>query len=428
MVIQLRSHLTAGSRLTLAGVAAGLCFLSLWALDAAVADASTAGDVAVGAVYTETNNPAGNEVVVFDRAADGTLTKREAVSTGGAGSTQSVGCGPGCPILDSQTAVVVSNNGKFVFAVNAGSDTVTSFRETNSGLEWVDQEPSGGDLPESLALHGDLLYVLNVATANGNGTTGNIFGLRVSSDGQLSPVGSSQPLAHAAPPPSPAGDRADPRAIGFSSSGKVIVVTELAGGFNEPGGPPGRINTFVVGSDGKAGPAVSHPSSDALPFGFAFDNKGHLVVSNISSLAPGAIGSVSTYEVSDTGDVTAIDTVSSGGTLPCWVVVTNDGRFTYVVNTGAGLPAPVTFFGLSSKGELTPLGPAAASSPGEFARTDAALSRDSKFLYVLAPSVGPGAPSHIDEYQLGADGSMTLIGSTPAGANLGIGATGLAAR
>jgi 6-phosphogluconolactonase len=424
MVTQLRSDLTARSRLALVCAAAGLCVLSVWVLDAAVAGASTAKDAAVGAVYTQTNNPAGNAVVVFDRATDGTLTKREAVNTGGNGSTQSVGCGPGCPILDSQTAVVVSSNGKFVFAVNAGSDTVTSFRETNSGLEWVDQESSGGDMPESLALHGDLLYVLNVATANANGTTGNIFGLRVSSDGQLSPVGSSQPLAHLAPP-----DRsADARAIGFSSSGKVIVVTELAGGFNEPGGPPGRINTFVVGSDGKAAPAVSHPSSDALPFGFAFDNKGHLVVSNISSLAPGAIGSVSTYDVSDSGDVTPIDTKSSGGTLPCWVVVTNDGRFTYVVNTGAGLPAPVTFFGLSSTGVLSPLGPAAPSSAGEFARTDAALSRDSKYLYVLAPSVGPGAPSHIDEYQLGADGSMTLIGSTPADANLGIGATGLAAR
>ena len=86
-------------------------------------------------------------------------------------------------------------------------------------------------------------------------------------------------------------------------------------------------------------------------------------------------------------------------------MVTNDGRFTFVVNTGAGLPAPVTFFGLSPSGALSPLGPAAtASSAGEFARTDAALSRDSKYLYVLAPWVGPGAPSHIDEYQLSADG------------------------
>jgi hypothetical protein len=88
----------------------------------------------------------------------------------------------------------------------------------------------------------------------------------------------------------------------------------------------------------------------------------------------------------------------------------------------------VTGFRLSAKGGLTALTPAAPSLPGEFARTDAALSRDSKYLYVLAPSVGPGSPSHIDQYRLGAKGGMTLIGSTPAGADLGVGATGLAAR
>ena len=118
MVTQLRSQLTA--RLMLMCVAGSLCLLCLWVVTAG-AGASTAAKV-VGAVYTQTNAPAGNSVVVFNRLANGKLKKREAVSTGGKGSTQSVGCGPGCPILDSQTAVVVSKNGKLVFAVNAGSD------------------------------------------------------------------------------------------------------------------------------------------------------------------------------------------------------------------------------------------------------------------------------------------------------------------
>jgi 6-phosphogluconolactonase (cycloisomerase 2 family) len=426
VLTQLRSRLIAGSRLTLVGVTV------IALLGAATASASTdkkkpkkkPKPAAVGAVYTQTNDPAANSVVVFNRYANGTLKKRQAVSTGGKGSTQSVGCGPGCPILDSQNAVVVSKNGKFVFAVNAGSNTVTSFRETTSGLKQVSQVSSGGTTPESLALNGAVLYVLNVATANANGTTGNIYGLRISADGHLSALGSSQPLANAAPP-----DRsADPRAIDIDPTGKVIVVTELVGGLLK-GGPPGAIDTFVVGSDGKAGPAVAHPSSDVFPFGFAFDNKGHLIVSNLHNpMDPTAIGSVSTYNVTAAGDVTPIDTKSSSGILPCWVAVTNDGRYTYVVNTGAGHPAPVNGFGLSASGALSPLSPATDSQPGEFARTDEAFSRDSKFLYVLSPQVGPGNPSHIDEYRVGANGSLTLIGSTPAGANLGIGATGLAAR
>jgi 6-phosphogluconolactonase len=409
--------MTTRSRLALAGVAV----LAAIGVTGAAA-AGGASEAPVGAVYTQTNDPGGNSVVVFDRYADGTLEKREAVGTGGAGSTQSVGCGPGCPILDSQNAVVASKNGKLVFAVNAGSDSVSSFRATKGGLVLVEEEDSGGDMPESLALHGDLLYVLNTDTANDNGTTGNIYGLRISADGELSPVGSSQPLAHAAPP------FATARGIEFDPTGKVIVVTELVGGLLT-GGPPGSINTFVVGSDGKAGPVASYPSSDVFPFGFAFDNKGHLIVSNIVDPTPNTttIGSVSSYDVSASGVVTAIDTVSSGGVLPCWVVVSNDGRLAFVVNTGAGQPAPVTSFGISPSGELTPIG-SAESQAGDFARTDAALSRDSKYLYVLAPSVGPGAPSHIDAYALDSAGGMTLIGSTPEGANLGVGATGLAAR
>ena len=400
------------------GAAAGLCFLSVWVLAAAGAVSGTAKVAGVGAVYTQTNDPAGNSVVVFNRSAKGTLQKREVVSTGGNGSIQSVGCGPGCPILDSQNAVV-ANSGRLVFAVNAGSDTVTSFRETPSGLKRVSTVSSGGDMPESLALHGNLLYVLNVASRN-------IYGLRIGPNGQLTALGSSRPLANAAPPD----HSADPRVIGFKPNGKVIVVTDLAGGFDTGPPPPGRIETFVVGSDGKAGPAVSHPSSDGFPFGFAFDNTGHLVVSNVHDPAGLIPGSVSTYNVTDSGAVTPIDTKPSGGVLPCWVVITNDGRFAYVVNTGAGLPGPVTYFRLSPKGKLTPLSPPAASAAGEFLRTDAALSRDSKFLYVLSPGFGPPgtSPSHIDEYKLGANGRMTLIGATPAGANLGVGATGLAAR
>jgi 6-phosphogluconolactonase len=381
----------------------------------------------VGAVYTESNNPAGNAVTVFDRYADGTLALRQTVSTGGNGSTQGVGCGPGCPILDSQNEVVVSDDGKNVIAVNAGSDTVSSFRETeHHGLRLVGQVSSGGDMPESLALHDHTLYVLNVATENLNGTTGNVYGLRVSDHGHLSPLGSSQPLAHAAPPD----HSADPRALGFDHDGKVLVATEIAAGFNDPTyGPPGAIDTFVIGHQDKAGPAVSHHTSDALPFGFAIDDHDQLVLSQIhKGDPPFTNGTVSTYQLSNSGGVTPIDTKPSGGILPCWVIVTGDNKVAYVVNTGAGNPAPVNGFGIGNHGALTPLSPAADSTAGEFARTDEALSKDSKYLYVLAPQVGPGAPSHIDEYSVNKNGSLTLIGATPAGANLGIGASGVAAR
>jgi 6-phosphogluconolactonase len=412
-------HLTAGRLLAFG------CVAALAVVGAASAASGKKHDQPVGAVYTESNSPAGNAVTVFDRYANGTLAWRQTVSTGGNGSTQAVGCGPGCPILDSQNEVVVSKSGRYVFAVNAGSNTVSSFRVTEDGLKLIGQASSGGTTPESLALHGHLLYVLNVATGNSNGTTGNIYGLRIGPHGQLSPLGSSQPLAHAAPPD----HSADPRAIGFARDGKVVVVTEIAAGFNDPTyGPPGAIDTFVIGPHGQAGPAVSHHTSDGFPFGFDIDGKDRLVLSQIHSPDGLSIGSVSTYQLDNNGNVTPIDTKSSGGLLPCWVAVTNDNQTAYVVNTGAGHPAPVNGFALGNHGALTPLSPAAGSTAGEFARTDIALSRDSKYAYVLAPSVGPGAPSHIDEYSVNKDGSLTLIGATAAGANLGVGASGVAAN
>lgn len=376
----------------------------------------------VGAVYTETNDPAGNKVVKFARRANGRLVKRQAVATGGNGSTQSVGCGPGCPILDSNYSVV--NDGLLVFAVNAGSDTITSFRETRNGLKKVDTNPSGGDMPEGIAFHDGLLYVLNVNTANSNGTTGNIYGIEYTPTGQLTGItGSSQPLASASPPEGTPGGAATARSISFKPNGKVVVVPELA---------TGMINTFVIQGNGKAKPVNAYPSAAGFPFGTDFNSDDTLVVANLNNPAPGTIGSTSTYTVSNSGNVTPIATKSSNGELPCWVTVTDNDRFAFVVNTGDGNPAsgpPATLarYRLTATGGLNFRG-LTPERPNEFARTDIALSRNSKYAYVLSPSVGPGPPSHIDVYKVTATGGLTFIQQTPAGANLGIGATGLAAR
>lgn len=392
--------------------------------------ASAAPDDVVGRVYTQSNDTTNNKVIAFDRARNGELTKTAAKSTGGQGSTQSVGCGPDCTILDSDGAVRVSEDGEHIFAVNAGSNTVTSFQATRGGLKRVSEKSSGGEMPEALALNtdGDVLYVLNVDTANANGTTGNIYGFTVNENGRLKPIqGSSQPLANAAPPDATA------RAIGFAPNDKVIVVTEIAGNFMAPIGPgPGAIDTFVVNNRGVAGPVQEFASTRPFPFGFDFDSKNRLVVTNVEDPTAGPAnpvnGTVATYKVSASGNVTPIDDASSNGVLPCWVAVTrSDDDHAFVVNTGAGAPTSVSRFGLNN-GQLSLLG--VKNAPGDFANTDAALSDDDKYLYVLAPQVAPptGAPpSHIDAYRVRNNGTLRSLGETPAGANLGVGATGLAA-
>src|SRR5215216_8177517 len=70
-----------------------------------------------GAVYTQTNDPTGNVVQRFDRAHDGTLTPAGAFATGGVGLAGLGG---------RQGAVELSDSERTVYAVNAGSDTITS--------------------------------------------------------------------------------------------------------------------------------------------------------------------------------------------------------------------------------------------------------------------------------------------------------------
>jgi hypothetical protein len=107
---------------------------------------------APGAVYALTNDPAGNAVLVYDRAADGSLTAAGAYATGGAGSAAGLG---------SQGAVIVSDDRRWLFAANTGSNSISSFRIHPHGLELVDTESSGGTMPTSVAFRQGLLYVLN---------------------------------------------------------------------------------------------------------------------------------------------------------------------------------------------------------------------------------------------------------------------------
>ena len=102
-------------------------------------------------IYVQTNDAKRNEVVAFDRNADGTLTAIGHFETGGRGS--------GTPHLASQSSIVVS--GDRLLVANAGSDELSLFGVTAAGLDLVSRVPSGGSHPTSVAVHGELAYVLN---------------------------------------------------------------------------------------------------------------------------------------------------------------------------------------------------------------------------------------------------------------------------
>lgn len=348
--------------------------------------ASAAGRNA-GAVYTLSNATAGNAVVAFDRAPDGTLTPAGTFATGGTGTGGGLG---------SQGALVLGDDGTALFAVNAGSNEITSFAVREDGLTLLQTVGSGGTRPISLTEHDGVLYVLNA------GGTGNITGFNVSERGLLSPLsGSTRTLSSSA---------AGPAQVEFSPDGRQLVVTEKA---------TNNIDTFAVGKDGVAAAATIHASAGATPFGFAFGKHDQLIVSEAFGGAAGA-SAVSSYDLSKSGGLETITpSAATGQTASCWVAITKNGRYAYTTNTGSG---SISGYSIAKDGALSLLdadGRTGVTGAGS-KPTDLALSNDSHFLYSLNEGT-----HNISTFAVGADGSLAPVGAASA---VPAGAVGLAAR
>src|SRR4051812_34130782 len=95
------------------------------ALAAIGAAPATAGAEAINAVYTASNNPKGNQLIVFTRKANGSLQRRQTLSTHGKGTAEQPPLG--LPIVDSQGSVNIEPDGDLVFVVNSGDNTISSF-------------------------------------------------------------------------------------------------------------------------------------------------------------------------------------------------------------------------------------------------------------------------------------------------------------
>jgi 6-phosphogluconolactonase len=367
------------------------------------------GKKAVGEVYTINNNPAKNSVLVFDRLSNGKLKFHGSFATGGKGGTDAEhGCTAHCPFVDAQGEVILSQNGKFVFAVNPGSNTVSSLAVTPSGgLKLVDQKSSGGKRPVSVTNHGDLLYALNVHSLN-------IQGFTVSATGKLAAIkGSNQKLSKGA-----VTSDVPPKQIGFDNTGKVLAVTLLA---------VPVIDTFKVNAAGVAGKAIANKTKNPLPFAFSVDSHNRLITVDVVDASippsPNPFPTATKVETdvlnTTTGKLKPISSVKDNGFAGCWTAITKNGRHEYVVNTGGGAPsgATVSVINISPSGHLSLAQVSAHGKPGplpngdELARVDDALSGDNHYLYVVVPGILAPA-SKIDEYKVLPNGHIKFIGAT----------------
>jgi 6-phosphogluconolactonase (cycloisomerase 2 family) len=325
-------------------------------------------------VIVATNQSTGNALLVFPRAANGALGSPTSYPTGGLGSGGGLG-NQGGLFLDERS---------ILFAVNAGSDEISAFRLTGTQLSHLGNVPSGGDQPISLEARGNLLYVLN------DGIEPNVHGFRMTDRGTLAPIaGSARRLSGAAVP--------DAAQVGFSSNGKRLVVTEKA---------TNLLTTYRVRPDGTLGPPIAQPSAGATPFGFAFDHRGTLIVSEAFGGAPDA-SVLSSYRPAEGAPPlpwTAISPLAATTeTAACWVVVTPNGQFVYTTNTGSNT---VSGFALGADGSLTLLdanGVTGTTAPGPI---DMAVAANGRYLYTLDQQGGA-----ITGFRIRADGSLERIGS-----------------
>jgi 6-phosphogluconolactonase (cycloisomerase 2 family) len=315
-------------------------------------------------IYVQTNDAERNEVVAFDRGGDGELTHLGRFETGGRGS--------GVPHLASQSSLAL--DGEHLLVTNAGSDELSLFMVTADGLELAACAPSGGSAPTSVAIDGDIAYVLN------NGSPG-IIGFSLADGGLNQLEGSALALA----------EGADPAQIAFSPNGRALVVTER--GTNS-------ISTFAVEEGGLAKGPRTIASSGATPYGFDF--AGDAVV--VTEAFGGEIGAAaaSSYSLSGSGLQPISASVPDTRSEVCWAAVTNDGQFAYVTNFGDGT---ISSYTIGDDGSIELADPVAASTRlGEKGVRDEAITGDGRFLYALDADAG-----RIYGWSVAADGSLSPV-------------------
>ena len=324
------------------------------------------------AVFVQTDETTGNHVVAYREADDGTLSLANTYATGGNGGILPTS------VIDhtaSQGAVTYDRQHRLLYAVNAGSNTVSVFAVRGTALALRQVVSSGGTFPVSIAVHGDLVYVANAQ--NGGTIQGyveygeHLFRIR----DWNRPLGLDPTLTTFTQTPGQ---------VTFSPDGTQLLVTTKAN--------TNSIEVFNLNRFGRpAQTPVINTRPGAVPFAIAFDQRGHAVVADAGT------ASVTTLRLGHSGTLTPLSTVATGQRGTCWVI--RDGNFLFTTNPGG--PSVTT---LSVDGTSVPsvLG-STTTDPGT---VDPAISHDGRFLYVET-----GANGIVDEFRVNADGSLTSIGS-----------------
>lgn len=348
--------------------------------------ASGQGREPVGFLYTATNDANSNQVVAYPRFGRGKLGKPIRYNTNGKGTGTGLG---------NQNGLELDQANSCLYAINAGSNEITSFSIQPKGLAYADKINSGGLRPISITTNGKYLYVLNAGGRVEN--SDNISGFTVDNrDCRMNPLADSiRPLSQA---------DTNPAQIKFTADGGLLIVTEKA---------TNKISIYQVDNEGLPSNPKSFDSAGTTPFGFSIAKRNQLYVSEANAGAPGG-GSVSSYLIQPNGDIQRIaSAIPSNQTATCWLVASNDGRFAYVTNTG---DRSISAFSIGFSGTVNLLNPVAAQTGTGTAPIDLGLSNNGLNLYALDDEIGSIAAFRVNPV-LGKLMEIQIVKGLPSGAN-----------
>lgn len=339
-----------------------------------------------GVVYTLSNQEAMNSVIAYRRDKTGELTSMVEYPTGGFGTGEGLG---------NQGAIQLSDDGQWLFAVDPGSDGVVVFSVSDQGLELVSKTSSLGDMPVSVANHGNLVYVLNAGEVDG------IQGFTVDAEGQLTPIdGSNRGLS---------AEEVGPAQIGFNRNGTALIITEKA---------TNLISTFPIDANGVPGGLRSTQSLGTTPFGFTLGNNNFFYVTE-AGMGETDASTISAYAIDDQGNIKpAYGPLNVTETATCWIVTNYTGSLMYATNTGSNTVSGIAVDYVGSMELVDANGETAFSGSMPI---DAVFSSNSEYLYVLNSGDDSITAYAVDNRS----GALTLVGTTT---GVPDGATGLAAR
>jgi 6-phosphogluconolactonase len=340
-----------------ARVSVTLACAALTALAPTAASANASGHDVVGYVYVNDNTAPANTIAGFARHADGTLSAL-------AGSPFSAGGSGLGSVTGSQGSLQVAEHGRYLLAVDAGSDQISVLRIHRDGALTLVRDgvvSSNGVQPISIAVHQRLIYVANAGAGGSNYT-----GFRLTRGGRLRPLADS---TVALP------DSASPGDVLFNGTGTNLAGIRVG---------TAQIDSFSVGADGRLTPAAGSPfaAQGPGPFGSEFrpTNPAELYVSNAHGGAGN--GTVSAFRVGSDGTLSSIGSSPFADlqTAPCWVEITHDGRFLFAVNTAS---SSISRYAITADGSLRLLGSTPFREPMGLGPFDARLSPDGGTLWVV---------------------------------------------